>query len=223
MQTLRKLFNGQLPRLVLFDLDGTLIDSVPDIATATDATLKALGAQPAGQHKVRGWVGHGAVKLVQRALDDAGLDTDIGTAMTLWRAAYQLCCTRETRLYPGARELLEQLGRAGITLALTTNKPIRFAQPIVEHLGIAGHFSLCLGGECVANKKPAPDMLLAALNETGARAQESLMVGDSAADIGAARALGMPVAAVTFGYDLGEPVAGLNPDLLLDSLLRLLD
>lgn len=223
MQSLKKLFAGQLPQLVLFDLDGTLIDSVPDIATATDTLLKSLGASPVGEQKVRGWVGNGAARLVQRALDDAGLSTDIGTAMTLWRAAYQLCCTRDTRLYPGARELLAGLEQAGIAMALTTNKPIQFARPILEHLGIARHFSLSLGGECVTNKKPASDMLQAALTETGARAELSLMVGDSAADINAARALGMPVAAVTYGYDQGQPVASLQPDLLLDDLRRLLD
>ncbi|AFV00226.1 phosphoglycolate phosphatase [Simiduia agarivorans] len=223
MSALRGLFAGELPQLVMFDLDGTLVDSVPDIATATDTMLTSLGVSAAGEAKVRGWVGNGAATLVARALKDAGLDADNQTtAMTLWRAAYTLCCTRQTRLYPGASELLAALQNAGCRLALTTNKPIQFARPLLEHLGINARFDWVLGGECVPEKKPAPHMLLEVMRDAGIGADASLMVGDSSADIGAARAAGVKVAAVTFGYDNGNPVAGLNPDLLVDGLVELL-
>ena len=188
MQTLRQICQGQLPQLVLFDLDGTLIDSVPDIATATDTMLTALGGRAAGNEKVRSWVGNGAATLVARALKDANIDAaQQEVAMTLWRAAYTLCCTRQTRLYPGAIELLKALDQAKIDMALVTNKPVQFAQPILQHLGIASYFRLVLGGDCVAEKKPAPDMLLEAIQEAGSEKSRCVMVGDSSADIHAAK------------------------------------
>lgn len=224
MNSLQSLFNGQLPALVLFDLDGTLIDSVPDITIATDTMLKSLGQPEAGEARVRNWVGNGAGTLVARALENAGLDQSLhGQAMTLWRAAYTLCCTRETRLYPGAREFLQQLQEAQIKMALVTNKPIQFARPIIEHLGIAHYFDWSYGGECVPHKKPAPDMLIEALQEAQVAPEQALMVGDSAADIGAARAAKVPVAAVSYGYDNGAPVDTLNPDLVIDNLQKLFD
>ncbi|MDN3637253.1 phosphoglycolate phosphatase [Simiduia curdlanivorans] len=222
MKTLRDLCQGQLPKLVLFDLDGTLIDSVPDIATATDTMLTSLGAEPAGEAKVRSWVGNGAATLVARALQDAGIEAgQQEVAMTLWRAAYTLCCTRQTRLYPGAMELLRALSDADIDMALVTNKPVQFAQPILQHLGIARYFRLVLGGECVAEKKPAPDMLLEAIADAGCDKALCVMVGDSSADINAAKNAGIAVVAVNFGYDNGAPVASLNPTLVIDSLSAL--
>ncbi|BFM12978.1 phosphoglycolate phosphatase [Simiduia litorea] len=223
MQTLTRLCQGQLPKLVLFDLDGTLIDSVPDIATATDTMLTSLGAAAAGEAKVRSWVGSGAATLVARALKDADIAaSQQDLAMTLWRAAYTLCCTRQTRLYPGAKELLSALNHAKIDMALVTNKPVQFAQPILQHLGIASYFRLVLGGECVAEKKPAPDMLLEAMAEAGCDKSLCVMVGDSSADINAAKHAGIAVVAVNFGYDNGAPVASLNPTLVIDSLSALL-
>ena len=223
MDILKNLFNGELPKLVMFDLDGTLIDSVPDIATATDTMLLALGQSPAGPAQVREWVGNGAATLVARALAHAGIDADQqAQAMTLWRAAYSLCCTRDTKLYPGARTCLQAMHQSGIHMALVTNKPVQFAQPILQHLGIAQYFRLVLGGECVAAKKPAPDMLLDAMSDAGSRPEHSLMVGDSAADISAAQAAGVRVVAVSYGYDRGAPVHTLAPDLVLDDLSALI-
>lgn len=222
MSLLHSLFDQRLPALVMFDLDGTLVDSVPDITTATDTMLQALGAAPAGEARVRNWVGNGAARLVARALAHAGREHQQDQAMTLWRAAYQLCCTRSSQLYPDAKALLQALQAAGCKLALTTNKPIQFARPLIEHLGIAHYFELVLGGECVANKKPAPDMLLEVLQTTHTEPERALMVGDSVADIEAARAAGVKVAAVTFGYDNGKPVTTLAPDLVVDALAQLL-
>lgn len=223
MQTLRQICQGQLPQLVLFDLDGTLIDSVPDIATATDTMLTALGGRAAGNEKVRSWVGNGAATLVARALKDANIDAaQQEVAMTLWRAAYTLCCTRQTRLYPGAIELLKALDQAKIDMALVTNKPVQFAQPILQHLGIASYFRLVLGGDCVAEKKPAPDMLLEAIQEAGSEKSRCVMVGDSSADIHAAKNAGIAVVAVNYGYDNGAPVAEQSPTLVIDSLSALL-
>lgn len=223
MNTLQQLFDGQLPALVMFDLDGTLIDSAPDIAIATDTMLRALGQPEAGEARVRSWVGNGAATLVARALAHAGLEQALHEqAMTLWRAAYTLCCTRETRLYPGARPFLQQLQRAAVPMVLATNKPVQFARPIIEHLGIAHFFEAVYGGECVPQKKPAPDMLLAALLDTGVAPARALMVGDSAADISAARAAQVAVVGVSYGYDNGAPVATLKPDAVVDDLRALL-
>lgn len=222
MQIFRDLCAGELPQLVMFDLDGTLIDSVPDIATAIDTALTALGQPAAGEAKVRAWVGEGAAKLMARALADASVSEEmLPQAMVLFKAAYKLCCCRSTRLYPGALELLKKLDKAGVNMAITTNKPVQFAHPILAGLGIAQFFQQVLGGECVDNKKPAPDMLLQAMKDLDSSPQCSLLVGDSGADIGAARSAGVKVIAVSYGYDNGAPVADLAPDALVDSLLQL--
>lgn len=226
---MRTLFNGQDPKLVLFDLDGTLIDSVPDLAAAVDAMLAELDRPAAGVERVRHWVGNGAQVLVQRALtgeqhpDSESIDPALfDRAFGLFMAAYGNSASHASTLYPGVIACLEGLQARGVKLGVVTNKPIQFTHPLLDEFGLAPFFSVVLGGDSLPEKKPAPAPLLHAMKLMACSPQETLMVGDSKSDIGAARAAGCPVAAVPYGYNHGEPVSNYNPDLEIDQLDQLL-
>ncbi len=212
-------------RLVAFDLDGTLIDSVPDLTRAMDSVLAALRLPPAGEAKVRDWVGNGARKLVERALTDA-----LGAAEATRRlddahrdflAAYAQAPCVDTTLYPGAREALEGIKARGMQLALITNKPHAFIAPILDALGLEGLFDVTLGGDSLPTKKPDPAPLLHVAEALGVAPQAALMVGDSRHDIEAGRRAGFRTLAVPYGYNHGEPVADAGPDGLVESLIEL--
>jgi len=230
LKKLTGLFHGHLPNLIGFDLDGTLVDSVPDLAAATDRMLLELGRPAAGEDKVRHWVGNGAALLVKRALADshdpavvaAISDAEFEPASARFRAIYAEENGRQTRLYAGVREVLQALHSLGIPLAVITNKPKLFADPLLECMGITTYFDLVLGGECLAEKKPHPLPLQAAERHFGVAGSGCLMVGDSRNDVEAARAAGWVSAALTYGYNHGEPVASSNPDWVLDDFRELL-
>ena len=203
MKPLRALCAGELPRLVMFDLDGTLIDSVPDLAAAVDRMLVEMGRAPAGVEKVRDWVGNGARVLVRRALA-GGLDhAAVGEAETEEALARFLDiyadCHNLTALYPGVHELLEALSTAAVELAVVTNKPERFVAPLLEQVA-----------------------LLQVMRLAGVEAAQALFVGDSRNDVLAARAAGVPCIAVSYGYNHGRPIAEEEPSLVVHSLAELL-
>lgn len=228
---MRKLFGGADPALVLFDLDGTLVDSVPDLSAAVDTMLVALGRPPAGVAQVRNWVGNGAQVLVQRALSgglavpDMAPDNDavFDEAVALFMDAYGSQSDHATEVYPGVFECLDGLRARGIKLGVVTNKPIQFTHPLLEACGLADYFSLVLGGDSLPQKKPQPEPLWHAMERFDVTPACTLMVGDSKNDIGAARAAGCPVVAVPYGYNHGEPVSVFQPDLLVERLDQLLD
>ena len=226
MKLLRALCGGELPRLVMFDLDGTLIDSVPDLAEAVDRMLVELGRAPAGVEKVRDWVGNGARVLVRRALA-GGLDhAAVGEAETEQALARFLDiyadCHHLTALYPGVHELLEALSTAAVELAVVTNKPERFVAPLLEQVGLGGYFRWIIGGDTLAQQKPDPAALLQVMRLAGVEAAQSLFVGDSRNDVLAARAAAVPCVAVSYGYNHGRPIAEEQPSLVVDSLAELL-
>lgn len=222
--------------LVAFDLDGTLIDSVPDLAIAVDAALGELGLPAAGEARVRDWVGNGSRVLMERALRFA-VDLGAGAASpatdgevdkALLERAHAAFLTHygrdpgaHTRLYPGARECLDALRERGLPLALVTNKPHAFIAPLLEGLGLAEHFALCLGGDSLAEKKPHPAPLQHVAAHFGVAPQACLMVGDSRHDIVAGRAAGFRTLAVPYGYNHGEPVRESGPDGVVESLAEL--
>jgi phosphoglycolate phosphatase len=207
---------------VLFDLDGTLIDSAPDLAAALNATMEKMGRRTYGEERVRHWVGNGARTLVSRALSgsrtvDEGLDDALlAEALEIFMEAYRARLCERTRLYPGVAGTLERLAAAGLKMAVVTNKPGPFVAPILRKLGIEGFFALTLGGEDLPEKKPHPMPLLHAADTLQAPAARCLMVGDSRNDILAARRAGMPSVAVTYGYNYGENVADYGPDAVAD-------
>lgn len=226
MKPLRELCGGELPRLVMFDLDGTLIDSVPDLALAVDHMLIELGLPQAGVEKVRDWVGNGARVLVRRALaddiDHAGVsETQTEEALARFLDIYA-DCHNLTALYPGVHELLEALSTAAVELAVVTNKPERFVAPLLEQVGLGGYFRWIIGGDTLPQQKPDPAALLQVMRLADVTAAQSLFVGDSRNDVLAARAAGVPCVAVSYGYNHGRPIAEEEPSLVVDSLAELL-
>ncbi|APE29988.1 phosphoglycolate phosphatase [Halomonas aestuarii] len=212
-------------RLVAFDLDGTLVDSVPDLAAAVDAALADLGLAPRGEPRVRDWVGNGSLRLMARALESAQ-DREPDEALLArahqgFLAHYGRAPSARTRLYPGVREALEGLQARGVNLALVTNKPSAFIAPILEAFGLHGRFALCLGGDSLASKKPDPAPLLHVAAQCDIPPSACLMVGDSRHDIEAGRAAGFRTLAVPYGYNHGVPVTLSHPDGTVESLAEL--
>jgi phosphoglycolate phosphatase len=207
---------------IFFDLDGTLVDSVPDLTVAVDAMLQQLGLPPRGEVRVRQWVGNGADNLVRRALaDDMAGDVPaalVARARPLFDAYYHAHLCVHSRLYPGVSDGLQALAAADWRLACITNKPTEFARPLVEQLGLAVFFEQLLGGECAPNKKPAPDALLLTAERLGVDIRRVLMVGDSRNDVLAARNAGCPVVAVPYGYNHGHDIHDAEPDAVIPSV-----
>lgn len=226
MKVLKQLFAGQLPELVMFDLDGTLLDSIPDLAAATDRMLVQLGREPAGIDKIRGWVGNGAQILVRRALsgelhDHADVDEAlVEQAAELFMQAYAQNNSRTVR-YPGALECLKALREQGVKLGLVTNKPSQFIPELLEEHDLSGFFTWIVGGDTFAEKKPHPMGLEHVMTQAGVSPAASLFVGDSKNDIQAAHAAGVPSVALTYGYNYGEPIALQRPTQVLDCLSEL--
>jgi phosphoglycolate phosphatase len=223
--SLQALFGGELPRLVMFDLDGTLVDSVPDLAAAVDAALLQLGRAPAGVARVRDWVGNGAPVLVRRALagqlDHSGVDEELGRqALALFMEAYA-GGHELTTVYPGVEATLGWLRERRVPLAVVTNKPERFVAPLLQEKGL-GRFDWIVGGDTLPQQKPDPAGLLHVMRLAGAAPEQSLFVGDSRNDVRAARAAGVRVAALRYGYNHGRPIEEEQPDLILADLRELL-
>ena len=210
---------------VLFDLDGTLIDSVADLAAAVNTALVAHGARPLGVADVRGMVGNGVAKLVQRAFEARGRPLDAAgqaTATDAMMAAYRDGLTARTTLMAGTPAVLAQLRSMGAALAVVTNKPQEATEAILDHFGLSQAFGAVVGSRPGLASKPAPDMLFAALGAMGAAADTAVMVGDSAVDAGAARAAGLPCVLVRGGY-ARQALETLGADAVIDHLSGLAD
>lgn len=222
----REAFAG-LPALVMFDLDGTLVDSVPDLAAAVDAMLQEQHCQPAGEEKVRLWVGNGAAVLVRRALADVDGIEESQVSESLHQASlqrflhhYRRASGHYSKLYPGVKEGLQQLRSAGVTLALVTNKPSEFVPHLLADLGIEEYFAAWLGGDSLPEKKPHPAPLQSLMERFQVAVNDALMVGDSRSDMAAGRAAGVRTLGVTYGYNHGRPIAEEAPDWSTDDLGR---
>jgi phosphoglycolate phosphatase len=211
--------------LVTFDLDGTLIDSVPDLAAAVDACLVEFGLPPAGEARVRDWVGNGSHTLMERALTfglgEAPGEAALARAHEAFLAHYGRDPASHTRLYPGVRECLDALRGRGLPLALVTNKPYAFIAPILQQFALHDHFALCLGGDSLPQKKPDPAPLWHVAAHFRVAPEACLMVGDSRHDIAAGKAAGFRTLAVPYGYNHGEPVRDSRPDGVVESLAEL--
>lgn len=214
-----------LPKLAVFDLDGTLIDSVPDITTSANEMLIGVGMKPQGEARVRQWIGNGIERLARRALTgsmDGEPDEELfARAYPIFLDSYDRHNGRRGTIYPGARVALDFLGRRGVPLACVTNKAARFTEPLLERSGLRGRFEIVLSGDSLPRKKPDPAPLLHVAERLGATPAESLLVGDSLSDVKAGRAAGFAVIAVTYGYNHGLDIRAAEPDAVLDSLEEL--
>ncbi|MCY1298241.1 Phosphoglycolate phosphatase [compost metagenome] len=221
-----QLFPGRLPRLVMFDLDGTLIDSVPDLAAAIDRMLHTLGRPAAGIDAVRTWVGNGARVLVRRALagnldHSAVSDADAEHALALFMDAYAGSHAL-SRVYPGVRTTLKWLKKQGVEMALITNKPEQFVGPLLDDMKIGRYFRWIIGGDTLPQQKPDPAALLFVMQMAEVKAEDALFIGDSRNDVLAARAAGVSCVALSYGYNHGRPILEEDPALVIDDLRELL-
>lgn len=211
-----------LPRLVLLDLDGTLVDTVPDLAACVDAMLAELGRPPGGEAKARQWVGDGVERLVKRALTDSqDGEPDPGLfeqALPRFMALYARHTSERSRPYPGAERLLDFFESRDVPRVCITNKPARHTETLLSDLAMLDRFDLVLSGDSLERKKPDPLPLLHAARHFGVEPGEMLMVGDSKNDVAAARAAGAPVVCVSYGYNHGEDIESAGPDAIIDAL-----
>ena len=208
-------------RAILFDLDGTLVDSVPDLAAALATLLAERGRPPLGIAAVTEMVGDGAAKLVERALAASGEgEAPLGPALDRFVALYEANATRFTRVYEGVPEVLGALADAGWRLALCTNKLERATRAVIEALGLAPRFAIVLGGDSLPTRKPDPGPLLAALDGLGVAPSRAAMVGDHANDILAARRAGMASIFARYGYGAAT-LGSLLPDAAIDRFSQL--
>ena len=219
-------FRGD-PRLLLLDLDGTLVNSIPDLAQATDAMLDALGRPKVGMATVTHWVGNGVDRLVCRALAqgderlaDQVSEQQLQHARQYFDAAYLQVLTHATGAYPGVEAWLART--ADLPKVLITNKARKFTEPLIASIGWRHHFQFVLCGDDLPEKKPSPLPLLHACQRMGIEPETALMVGDSRNDIEAALAAGIASVAVTYGYNYGEAIACANPTWTVDNLLMTL-
>lgn len=205
-------------RALIFDLDGTLVDSKLDLAISVNATLRHMGRHPLADQTIFGYVGNGAQVLVERALGEGVTPEEIKKGHGFFLTYYRAHMLDNTVPYPGVREGLERLGDRD--LAVLTNKPVRFSQAILDGLGLAGYFRYVYGGNSFPTKKPEPQGVYTILEHFGASPREAMMVGDSEIDVRTARNAGTWACGVTYGLGL-EGMRAHPPDLMLDSLAGL--
>ncbi|ENO84629.1 phosphoglycolate phosphatase [Thauera linaloolentis] len=213
------------PRAVLFDLDGTLLDTIADLAEAANLMLAELGRPQRGQDEIHRFVGKGIPNLVRRCMTEnaAATEAEVDTAVAAFRRHYTVVNGMRAAIYPGVEDTLQGLRARGIRLAVVTNKAEAFTLPLLERMGIAGHFDTVVSGDTLPVKKPDPATLRLACERLGVVPAEALMIGDSANDALAAQGAGMPVLLVTYGYSEGVPVDTIECDGLLSNALQALD
>lgn len=217
------LFN---PKLVLIDLDGTLVDSVPDLAYSVDQTMLELGLPTRGEAAVRTWVGNGVKTLVERALtNDLHTPADpleLEKTLAVFMRIYADNTSQRSRVYPGVLAGLDFLQSCNnLKIACVTNKAEQFTHKLLRDLGLFERFALIISGDTLPEKKPHPLPLLYAAEQLGVATADSLMIGDSKSDVKAARAAGFKIIAVSYGYNHGEDIRDYQPDAVIDSFQEL--
>ena len=214
--------------LLIFDLDGTLINSALDLALAVNYMLEQLERDSFDEEVIHGWVGNGALTLVKRALSGArevevSLDEAyVEKALKIFLDYYEKNLCNATVPYPHVLETLNALKEKGYTLAIVTNKPFAFVSPILKGLGMDDLFALILGGDSLPEKKPHPQPLLHVCESLEVDVVNAVMIGDSKNDILAANTCGMDSVGVTYGYNYGEDIGVHKPSVILDDFSELL-
>jgi phosphoglycolate phosphatase len=206
--------------LVIFDLDGTLIDSKLDLVHSVNASRAHMNLAPISADLVASYVGSGAPVLMRRALGPEASEAEVQRALRYFLDYYRDHMLDNTYLYPGVREALDQLHGAGTKLAVLTNKPVRFSQALVHGLGLGAHFFRVYGGNSFEQKKPDPIGIRTLVEESGAGQKHTIMVGDSGVDIRTARNAQVLACGVTYGFQ-PETFVEDPPDLLVDDMQKL--
>ncbi len=210
---------------VLFDLDGTLIDTAPDLAQAVNRMLAALGRPQLPVTKVTGWIGNGAARLVKRALTgefDGEPDAEsFERGMALFNEHYAEVLCMDSSPYPGVAAVLEEFSNKGFRLACVTNKPKAFTEPLLDALRLSPFFEVILSGDSLDEKKPHPLPLQHACRVLGVGAARTVLVGDSLNDVRAARSAGMRIICVRFGYADLPALTKASPDAMIDAFEEL--
>jgi len=211
------------PTAIIWDLDGTLVDSAPDLATALNAVLDKRGFFTLTTEEVRTMIGNGVPKLVERGFNAVGVRPDaeqLAGLVAIFNEEYRACATDQTHPYPGMVEVLEEVRGMNIPMGICTNKPEAFTRQILDGLGLDRYFSSVVGGDTTGARKPDPEPVLACLRGLVAEPALSLMIGDSVHDVHAARAAGVTVGVVPWGYR-ATPVETLGADFVLHDPGRL--
>lgn len=213
------------PEMFLIDVDGTLVDSVPDLAFCVDEMMKLMDMPLRGEAAVRQWVGNGVPRLVERALCN---DLDGVPDKALYNKAYPLFLdlyaentSKRSCLYDGVKEGLAWMKDEGFRLGCVTNKATQFTLPLLKDLGIYDEFELVICGDTLPEKKPHPMPLLHAAEKMGVDPAHSTMLGDSKSDVKAARAAGFGIICMSYGYNHGEDIRNYDPDTVIDSMAEL--
>jgi len=213
------------PQMVLIDLDGTLVDTAPDLAYSVDLMMQHLNMPVRGEASVRKWIGNGVPVLVRRALTGTNNSEPeealYNKAYPVFLEYYEKNVCVHSRLFAGAQQGLEFLKRAGYRLGCVTNKPARFTEPLLKALGVYQYFEIIISGDTLEKKKPDPAPLIHAAEYFDIAPHLSLMVGDSVNDVQAARAAGFQVVCVNYGYNHGQDIRDAHPDAVIDSLAQL--
>ena len=218
-------------KAVLFDLDGTLIETAPEIADAVNDALRAVGLSEIGLPMVRDWIGHGTASLLVSALghrlqlDTSGVKawSRYAEAVSAFDAAYEARCGTRSHLYDGVRDTLALLRARGVRTAVVTNKEGRFTARVLAAHQLTASFDVVISGDSLPTKKPNPAGIHHALGEMGASVKQALFVGDSSIDVQTARNAGVPVWVLPYGYNMGQRIADSQPDRLLQGFEQVLD
>jgi phosphoglycolate phosphatase len=208
----------------MIDLDGTLADTIPDLAEAANMMLRELGRPALEPALIRTFVGKGIPRLVERVLagtlEGRAEDALFARALPIFERCYAEVNGRRTVIFPGVREGLQQLQAMHLPLACVTNKAERFTLALLDQLQLASSFEQVIAGDTLPRKKPDPEPLLHACRGFGIHPGEMLMIGDSANDVEAARSAGCPVFCVDYGYNEGQDVRELDVDAIVASLIE---
>lgn len=212
--------------LVLFDLDGTLIETAPEIADAVNDTLSQFHLSPVTQQQVNDWIGHGTRELLIQALAfTGGTTTDVvrhSDSFALiereFSRHYQARCGTRSHLYPHVRETLESLRRAGVKLAVVTNKEGRYTRTVLDAHRMMPLFDCVISGDTLPVKKPDPAAVDHCRGQFGASRERTLFVGDSSIDVATARNAGVTVWALPYGYNMGQPIEASGADRVIPDL-----
>jgi len=216
--------------LILFDLDGTLIETAPEIADAVNDTLLQFGYAPASQQQITDWIGHGTRELLIQALAQATHasaeavrgSAQFATLEAAFGEHYMRRCGSRSQLYPQVRATLTALRAAGVRLALVTNKEARYTQAVLDAHQLDAAFDRVVCGDTLAVKKPDPAGIESCLQQFGVAPERALFVGDSSIDVATARNAGIAVWALPYGYNMGQTIAASAPDRVIADVGALL-